>query len=170
MTTAHALQGALSHHQMLVEELRRRFPEADSDTIADTVAGISDLEEALAEVARSAAEDRAMGDVCQRRVDDLQAREKRHYDRAEAKREAIANAMAAAGLKKVVAADVTLSLGAGRLKVLVTNEAQVIAEGYGKQPPAVVDKTALREALVAGNEVMGATLSNAEPVLTVRVR
>ena len=169
MTTAHALQAELSHHRMLVEELRRRFPDAEDSVIADTVEGISDLNEMLAEVARSAEEDLAMAEACRTREASLQARRKRHLDRAETKRDAIANAMSAAGVKKVAAADVTLSLGAGRPKIIVTNEDQVIAEGYAKTT-VTVDRVALGEALKAGNEVMGATLGNSPPVLTVRVR
>lgn len=170
MTTAHAMAGELSHHRMLVDELRRRFPDASEDTIADTVAGMTDLDEMLAEVARSAADDKAVAAVCRLRMEDLAIRTKRHDDRAEAKREAIANTMAAAGIKKVMAPDLTLSLSAGKPKVLITNEAQVIADGFGKQPPAVVDKAALRAALEAGNQVIGATLGNAAPVLTVRTK
>lgn len=169
MNTAHALQAELSHHQALVADLRRRFPDADEDTIADTVEGISNLDEALAEVARSVADDKAAAEACGLRIADLEIRKKRHLDRADTKRDAIANAMAAAGIKKVAAPDVTLSLSDGRPKVVVTNEDQVIAEGYGKTT-VTVDRTALGDALKAGNEVLGATLSNSSPVLTVRTK
>lgn len=170
MTTAYALVGELPHHLALVEDLRRRFPDADDDTIADTVAGMSDLEDMLAEVARSIADDKAAAAACQLRLDDMATRKKRHEDRAATKRDCIASVMDRAGLRKVSAPDVTLSLGRGKPKVIITDEAQVIADGYGIQPDPVIDRVTLRAALEAGNEVKGATLGNAAPVLTVRTK
>lgn len=170
MTTTHALIGELPHHQALVADLRRRFPDADDDTIADTVAGMSDLEDMLAEVARSVADDEAAAAACKMRIDDMATRKKRHEDRAETKRDCIAKVMERAGLRKITAPDVTLSLGKGRAKVVITDESAVLKDGYGITPPDVIDKKALRVALEAGDKVEGATLGNSIPVLTMRLR
>lgn len=168
--TTRDVLGELAHHQTLVRMLRERFPDADEEAIADTLEGMSDLNDMLAEVARSIADDRADAEACKLRIADLQLRAKRHEDRAAAKREVIASVMERAGVRKITAPDVTLSLGQGKPKLVITNEAQVIADGYGIQPDPVIDKVTLRAALEAGNEVLGATLGNGGVVLTVRTK
>lgn len=168
--TTRDVLGELAHHQTLAQMLRERFPDEDQQTLADTLEGMSDLNDMLAEVARSIADDKCDAEACKLRIADLQLRAKRHEDRAAAKREVIASVMERAGLRKIVAADVTISLGQGKPKLVITNEAQVIAEGYGIQPDPVIDKVTLRAALEAGNEILGATLGNAAPQLTIRTK
>ena len=60
---------SLSHHAYLLERLRTEFPEADEETLMDTVEGLSDLDEVIAEIVRSRLEDLAMAEALRRRRD-----------------------------------------------------------------------------------------------------
>lgn len=169
MTTAHALLGELAHHQFLKEELRRRFPDEDEQALADTLEGESSLNECLAEVARSIADDAAMAQACKIREADLATRRKRHEDRVEAKRNLIAMVMDRAGLPRIVVADVTLSLSDAKTKVVVDDEANLPDVCLKEKTSYSPDKDAITEFLRSG-PISGAHMSNGNRTLTVRTK
>jgi hypothetical protein len=61
------LNASLNHHAYSLERLRVEFPEVAEETLADTVEGLSDLDEAIAEILRSRLDDLALADALQAR-------------------------------------------------------------------------------------------------------
>ena len=56
----HPLMHELSHHEYLRQRLEREFPDADEETLADTLEGLTNLNEMLGAVVRSHLDDMAM--------------------------------------------------------------------------------------------------------------
>jgi hypothetical protein len=154
-------------HLRLKERLRAHFPALDNETLADTLEGISDLREMLAEVVRSALEDEAMSVGLSARLADMRARLERLKVRAEKKRALALNTMAEADIKSFAAPDFTASMrrGAPALDVVAEDKIPV---AYWKTQPPKLDRQALLDALKTGREIEGAIL--AEPQLQLSVR
>lgn len=154
-------------------ELRRRLLEAEPDidetTLLDTLEGITDLNEAIAEIVRSALVDAAFVSGLKERMADLNARLERLQGRCERKRELALEAMEAAGLSRIIQPDFTLTLKTNPPAVRVTDE-QAIPEWFWIPQPARLDKRAILETLKAGTGVSGAELSNPKNALAVRTR
>lgn len=163
------LTASVSHHAILLDRLRAEFPDADEETLLDTVEGISDLDEVIAEIVRSRLDDLALVEALQRRRDEMQERLARLKDRAERKKALIVEAMETAGLKKITREDFTLSLRPGTAGLQVIDET-VIPETYWRPQPPKLDRLALVAALKQGDAVPGAALTNPMPTIALRTR
>ncbi len=141
----------------------------DETTLADTIEGLSDFNEIAAEVVRSALLDEAMADGLSQYIDRLQGRLRGLTERARARRLIVRDAMAEISLHKVVAPDLTFFLRASAPSLVVTDE-QAIPEPYWVQQKPKLDRIQLINDLKRDVLVPGATLSNPEPVLSVRIR
>ncbi len=134
-------------------DLRRRLiadhPDLDDDTLADTLEGATNLHEAIAALVRSALEDEAMARGLKGRLEDLTARLGRIEERAARKREIALHAMDEAGLSKITAPDVTISLRAGPASLVITDES-LIPEWFFVPQPAKLDRRKVLEVLKAG--------------------
>ena len=157
----------LTHHNYLRERLEAEFPEADEDTLRDTLEGMTNLTEMLAEVLRSALEDQAFGAALRVRIGDMQTRLSRLEERARKKRELVTSVMERADLKKLTEPDFTVSLRPVRAPLVLTDE-DIIPEAFWKPQPARLDRLGLIAALSAGSDVPGALLGN--PTMTISVR
>jgi hypothetical protein len=164
---------SLSHAVTLHAELRRRLVEADADldevTLADTLEGITDLNEAIAEVVRSALLDAAYIAGLKQRIDEMRQRLDRLEARHDSKRATVLAAMEAAGIAKITEPDFTVTLKASPPSVCITDEA-AIPEWFWIPQPARLDKRGLLETLKAGTGVTGAELANRQNTLSVRSR
>lgn len=163
------LTASVSHHAILLDRLREEFPDADEETLLDTVEGLSDLDEVIAEIVRSRLDDLALVEALQRRRDEMQERLARLKDRAERKKALIVEAMETAGLKKITREDFTLSLRPGTAGLQVVDET-VIPETYWRPQPPKLDRLALVAALKQGDAVPGAALTNPMPTIALRTR
>lgn len=163
------LTASVSHHAILLDRLREEFPDADEETLLDTVEGLSDLDEVIAEIVRSRLDDLALVEALQRRRDEMQERLARLKDRAERKKAVIVEAMETAGLKKITREDFTLSLRPGTAGLQVIDET-VIPETYWRPQPPKLDRLALVAALKQGDAVPGAALTNPMPTIALRTR
>jgi hypothetical protein len=94
----------------LRDRLRDEYPDIDDDTLSDTLEGITDFRETLAEIIRSALVDELFASCLSTRISDMKARLDRFQRRAERKRELALKAMAEAELSKLVQADFTASI------------------------------------------------------------
>lgn len=160
---------SLSHHAYLLERLRAEFPDADEETLMDTVEGLTDLDEVIAEIVRSRLEDLALADALRQRRDDMQARLTRLNERAEKKKALIVDALERSGLKKIMREDFTLSLRPGAPGLQVSDEAAIPPAYWRPQPPKL-DRQAVLAALRQGESVPGALLSNPAPTIALRMR
>jgi hypothetical protein len=155
-------------HDRLAQQLRTSYPDIDEKTLADTLEGLTDLQEILSAIVRSALTDEAMALGLRGRIKEMQQRAERLEDRAVLNKSTARDVMAETGVRKITAPDFTVSLRDGSPNVVVTEETAIPAT-YFKPQPAKLDRVALLSALKAGLQVPGAELSNGQPVLSVRV-
>ena len=163
----HPIHHELTHHRYFRERLEAAFPDADEDTLRDTLEGMTNLTEMLAEVVRSCLEDQSLGSALRSRVSDMQERCARFDERARKKRELVSSVMEQAALKKLVEPDFTVSLRPSRAPLIIIDEA-AIPEDYWKPQPAQLDRMGLISALSNGRDIPGAVLGN--PPMTIAVR
>ena len=157
----------LSHHQYFRERLEAEFPDADEETLHDTLEGMTNLTEMLAEVVRSCLEDQSLVSALRCRVSDMQERCARFDERAHKKRGLVTSVMEQAALKKLVEPDFTVSLRPSRPPLMIIDEAAIPGD-YWKPQPAQLDRMGLISALSNGRDIPGAVLGN--PPMTISVR
>ena len=151
------------------ERLVRAWPEIDSETLADTLEGITDLHEMIAAVIRSALVDEALQAGLRARLEEMRARLGRLAERGLNKRQLALEAMNEVGLKKLEQPDFTASARSGLHALVVTSE-QAIPSDYWIPQPSKLDRQRLTSDLKQGKEVPGARFGNANPVLAVRTK
>ena len=151
------------------ERLLTLWPDLDSETLADTLEGITDLHEIIAAVIRSALVDEALVSGLRQRMDDLRERLSRLSIRGEKKRQLAFEAMMDSGIKKLEQPDFTASLRTGAPSLVIAAEGEVPDEFWVPQPPKLA-RPALLAALKQGAEIPGALLSNSKPTLSVRTK
>jgi hypothetical protein len=160
---------AATNYRALRDRIRAHDPQIDEQTLADTVEGLTDLHEILAAVLRAALADEAMATGLKCRISDMQDRLARLQDRAAKRRQIAKDAMVELDLKKLAAPDFTASLRPGMPALVVLNE-DAVPKTYWEPGEPRLRRQILALDLKEGAEVAGATLSNPEPVLSVRVR
>ncbi|MEP0322016.1 siphovirus Gp157 family protein [Bauldia litoralis] len=141
----------------------------DEETLADTLEGLTDLHEVVAAVVRSALVDEALAEGLKGHIGVLKERFDRLSDRAKKRREIARDAMIEVDIKKVTAPDFTVSVRSGSPSLVVTDEGTIPAPYWLPRDPRL-DRSGLLSDLKSGKTVVGATLSNPEPVISVRVR
>ncbi len=163
------LSRELTHHQYLRSRLEEEFPDADEETLVDTLEGLSNLPDMLAEVCRSMLDDQAMVSALRGRVGDMQERCGRIEARARKKRELVCAVMERADLRKVMEPDLTVSLHPARPPLAVVDEA-LVPEAFWRPQPPKLDRQGLIATLAAGRDVPGAILGNAPMTISVRTK
>lgn len=151
------------------DNLLKKFPDLDDETLADTLEGITSLQEMIAEVVRSALDDQALVAGLKLRLSEMKARCDRLQFRADRKRQLALEAMGEAGIRKLTEPDFTVSTRAGAPGLVVQAEDRIPAH-YWLPQPAKLDRQGLLVALKGGQPVDGVTLSNPEPTLAVRTK
>ncbi len=86
---SHPVLHELTHHRYLRERLEAAFPDADEETLMDTLEGLTSLTDSLAELLRSSQEDQSLASALRGRMSDMQARCGRFEERARKKRELV---------------------------------------------------------------------------------
>ncbi len=163
----HAVKHQLTHHQYLRERLEAAFPDADEETLMDTLEGMTSLTDSLGELLRSSQEDQSLASALRSRMSDMQERCARFDARARKKREVVCTVMEEADLKKLVEPDFTVSLRPSRAPLMIIDEAAIPGD-YWKPQPAKLDRMGLISALSNGRDIAGAVLGN--PPMTISVR
>ena len=156
-------------HVVLKERLIAEFPLIDEETLADTLEGLTELNEVLSAIIRSALEDEALAGGLSTLMADLKHRLHRLEERAQRKRQLALQAMDEASLQKLVAPDFTASLKRGAATLAVVSEHDIPAAYWKPQPPKL-DRLGLLAALKAGASIDGASLSPPQLQLTVRIK
>jgi hypothetical protein len=156
-------------HQALKQRFLENWPNCDEETLRDTLEGITDLHEMIAAVIRSALADEALQVGLRTRIEDMRQRLSRLAERGAKKRQLALEAMNEAGLKKLEQPDFTASARLGAPSLVVTSERDVPESYWIPQPPRL-DRQTLTSDLRRGDQVAGACLGNAAPILTVRTK
>jgi hypothetical protein len=164
-----ALTGEVRTYKLLGERLLTSFPEADDETIRDTLEGITDLHEMIAAVIRSALVDQALQAGLRTRLEEMRQRLSRLEERGAKKRQLALEAMCEAGLKKLEEPDFTASARAGLLPLVIVSEPEIPERYWVPQPPKL-DRQALLGDLKRGAVIHGAQLGNPKPCLAVRTK
>jgi hypothetical protein len=162
-----SIRRELATHRYLYERLKANFADADEETLRDTLEGMTDLPEMLAEVIRSQLEDQSLASALRARVGDMQTRLSRLDDRVRRKRDLVTSVMEEAAIKKLTEPDFTVSLRPGRPPLMVIDE-EAIPGDFWRPQPAKLDRQGLIAALHAGRDIAGAVLGN--PGMTISVR
>ncbi len=163
------LPSSAIRYKALRVRLAAEDPSLDERTLADTVEGLTDVHEILMAIVRAALEDEAHATGLKGRVAEMEDRLHRLQDRAAKRRQIAKEVMTELDLKKLQAPDFTASIRAGFPSLMVLNENEIPSIYWEPRDPKL-DRATLIADLKNGREVGGATLSNPEPVLSVRTR
>jgi hypothetical protein len=163
------LEIAATTYRAVRERIRAQDPELDEQTLADTVEGLTDLHEILAAIVRAALVDEALAVGLKGRIAEMERRLERLQERAAKRRQIVKDVMVESDIKKIIAPDFTASIRPGMPALVVLNE-QVVPSIYWEPRQPRLKRQELALDLKGGAEVAGVTLSNPEPVLSVRTR
>lgn len=154
------LNEAMKLRQMLGED-------ADPALILDTIEGETNLAEACCVVLEQTVEDEILIDGLAAKIAELQTRKGRMEKSVETRRGIILMAMDKAGLQTIRSPLGTMTARPTAPKATITDEALIPARFFKPQDPKL-DRAKLAEALKAGEQVPGASLSNGGLALSVR--
>ena len=160
---------AATTYRAIRDRIRAQEPQIDDQTLADTVEGLTDVHEILGAIVRAALADEAMATGLKCRLAEMQDRLNRLQVRAAKRRQIAKDAMIELDLKKLAAPDFTASIRPGMPALVVLNE-DAVPKTYWEPGEPRLRRQILASDLKGGAEIAGATLSNPEPVLSVRTR
>jgi hypothetical protein len=156
-------------YRCIRDRIRAEDPQIDEQTLADTVEGLTDVHEILAAVVRAALADEALATGLKGRIAEMQDRLDRLQDCASKRRQIAKEVMIELGIKKITAPDFTMTIRPGMPSLLVIDE-QAVPSIFWQPVAPKLNRQELLNELKQGNEITGVTLSNPEPVLSVRTR
>jgi Siphovirus Gp157 len=163
------LEFAAIAYRAVRDRIRSEDPQIDEQTLADTVEGLTDLHEILTAIIRAALADEALATGLKGRIAEMEDRLARLQDRAAKRRQIGKDVMVELDLKKLMAPDFTASIRPGMPSLLVIDEAAVPSIYWEPRDPRL-NRQGLLADLKQGAEITGVTLSNPEPVLSVRTK
>jgi len=151
------------------EALLLEYPELadDDETLLDTLDGCTTINEQLAAIAREALEAEALADGLKAYQDALARRKGRLIERGAKLRRMALRYMSELDLKKIVAPDLTATRKALGPTVVIIDENMIPVEFVRIE--RTPNKTAIKAALVAGEDIDGATLSNGGETIAIRI-
>jgi len=158
-----------ARHEHLKARLLAEHQDIDEETLADTLEGLTDLNEVITAGLRSALEDEAKANALKERLEAMRARLTRLRDRAKAKRQACATAMQNCRLPRLEADEFTVSLRPPSQRLTV-DDPDAIPGQFWRRPDPVIRAKELTDALKDGWDVAGARLVQGEPSISVRVK
>ncbi|MGB7277725.1 MAG: siphovirus Gp157 family protein [Pseudolabrys sp.] len=160
---------AAAGYRLIRDRIRAEDPQIDERTLADTVEGLTDLHEIVAAIVRSALTDEALATGLKGRIAEMQDRLDRLQDRASKRRHIAKDVMTELDIKKITAPDFSVSIRPGMPALLVLDESAVPSLYWQPSAPRL-NRQGLLSELKNGADITGVTLSNPEPVLSVRTR
>jgi hypothetical protein len=141
----------------------------DAETLADTLEGLTDLNEMLAELIRSALEDEALAAGLSTRLSHMKMRLERFETRAMRKRQLALKTMTEAEMTQLEQPDFTASLRQAAAALEVVAEDKIPA-AYWKPQPFKLDRQGLLHALKAGTAIEGVGWAPPHQLLSVRTK
>ena len=134
------LKGETGRYRAIRERLLMAWPDLDCDTLTDTLEGITDLQEMIAGVIRSALVDEALQAGLHRRLEDMRERLARLEQRGTKKRQLALDAMTEVGLERLQQPDFTASARPGPPSLVIIAEKAIPSPYWIPQPPKIIDK------------------------------
>lgn len=157
--------------RLQLDALRRNHPELldDEEALELSIESETEAKEFLSRVVRAIQERQILCCGVNSYIGQLKEREDRYERAIDALRGLCRTVMDTAGLPKLELPSATLSLRKGQQKVIGNPDPGTLPNEFVrvKLEPNL---TAIKEALQAGQDVPGCTLSNAEPSLAIRIR
>ena len=169
MISPNAVSHQLALHSSLREQLIVSYPDLDDQTLADTLEGLTDLQEIIAAMIRSALDDEAMAEALSTRLADMKGRLDRIARRAKTKRSLVLDAMTKAEISKVLESDFTATMRSGGQTMDVIDEAAIPEDYWLPQPPKL-DRQRLLGDLKQDVAVAGVQLAPRTKQLSVRTK
>ena len=163
------LEFAAATYRAIRDRIRAQDPEIDERTLADTVEGLTDLHQIVEAIIRSALADEALATGLKGRIAEMEDRLARLQDRASKRRQIAKDVMVELDLKMLQAPDFTASIRPGMPSLMVIDEAAVPSIYWEPRDPRL-NRQGLLADLKQGAEITGVSLSNPEPVLSVRTK
>ena len=163
------LEFAAIAYRTIRDRIRAEDPQIDEQTLADTVEGLTDVHEILAAIVRAALADEALATGLKSRIAEMQDRLARLQDCSTKRRQIARDVMIELDIKKITAPDFTASVRPGMPALLVLDEVAVPSIYWQPVAPRLNRQGLLTE-LKDGADIKGVTLSDPEPVLSVRTR
>jgi hypothetical protein len=160
---------AANSYLVLRDRIKAQDPQIDDETLADTVEGLTDIHEILSAVIRAALADEALAQGLKLRIAEMEERLARLRDRASKRRQIARDVMVELDLKKLNAPDFTATVRDGMPSLVVLSE-EAVPSIYWQPVAPKLKRQDLAQELKSGAEIPGVTLSNPEPVLSVRTR
>ena len=159
------LYQATQQHKALVQTVRGALGD-DETAIADTIEGLTVLDDAIAATIREARYTDAMRAGLSDLMETLRKRSERLKARSERLMAAALQAAQECGIKKITAPDFTANVGQSQGKVVFVNESLLPQDCF--RTKYEINRSLIRDRLLTGVDVPGAELSNPEPHFTVR--
>lgn len=151
-------------------EIKELLREHDDPTLVlDMIEGSTNLAESCCAVYEETLEDETLLAGVKATIADLKARQSRLEHSIETRRNVILMAMDRAGLDTIKSPLATLTRRPTPPKLIVADEAQIPAR-FWKPADPTLDRSAVKDALSAGEAVEGASLSNGGISLSIRTK
>jgi hypothetical protein len=154
-----------------LENLKVSYPEIleDDEAWQMSLESETDLSALMTTIVRKIEDAKALAVGTKDRLEELEKRKARFEDRVEAMRQLAFKLMQAAQVNKLELAEATLSLRNGAQQIVGEADPTTLPDDFCKVS-RTIDRTKIKEALKAGKEVPGFSLSNAAPSLSIRVK
>ena len=151
-----------------LREVRYAVEPEDCDGLGDALVAAEGFEHVCLDVAEAAVEHELQAKAVADRIAELAERKARLLRTSDRLRAVVLQAMEIRGVSSIPSPALTLSVSRRGGDLVVTDESLVPSRFFKPQPP-VLDKKALKEAVVRDGEVIdGAALGNGTVCLTIR--
>jgi phage host-nuclease inhibitor protein Gam len=169
MSAALQLATSVAEWTRLKTELREIHGlEPDDDALDDTLDGELSLGDQIHALLRVACENELFAEALDKRITEYKARKDRLSRAAKAIRQHVAEAALEAGLKKLPRPDMTVSFGLSKPALVGDADPDTLPDALVRTKREI-NRTAIKAALDAGQDVPGFTISNGRPTCTVRL-
>lgn len=169
MLSESTIKHEINGYRVCRNRILEQRPDLDDETLRDTLEGITDLPDMIAELIRSSLADQAMVAGLKGRLEDMRERLARLEACATKKRQLALDALVEVDIKKLTQPDFTVSVRAGTPALSVIAEDEIPEDFWVPQPPKL-DRQAILAALKSGKSIAGASLNNSQPTLAVRTK
>lgn len=154
-----------------IDNLKLAHPEVfeDDEAWLASLESETNFKELLTQLVRRIEDTKALAEGTAGRLTELQERKARLLHRMESLRNLLFKLMDAAEQSKMELAEATITVRKGQQQLVGEADPFFLPEHFCKVS-RTIDRTAVKDALKAGQEVPGFSLSNATPSLSIRIK